>query len=64
MYEVVVLQAGSSQALKRWMDAYGYRFPEGMEKVQGDNDATDRTTLPDVSPGKKVIQNIIPRRSS
>lgn len=27
--------------------------PEGMEKVQGDN-ASDRTTLPDVSPWKKI----------
>ncbi|HEY5621976.1 MAG TPA: RIP metalloprotease RseP [Pontiella sp.] len=28
--------------------------PEGMEKVQGDNNETDRKTLPDVSPWKKI----------
>jgi len=32
MYEVAVLQAGSAAALKRWMDAHNYRFPNGMEK--------------------------------
>ncbi|MCC6149043.1 MAG: DUF2330 domain-containing protein [Planctomycetes bacterium] len=31
MYTVVVLEAGSSKALKKWMDENGYRFPEGME---------------------------------
>jgi regulator of sigma E protease len=28
--------------------------PEGMEKVQGDNNETDRKELPDVSPWKKI----------
>ncbi len=28
--------------------------PEGMEKVQGDNNEADRKTLPDVSPWKKI----------
>lgn len=31
MYTVVVLEAGSSKALKKWMDENGYRFPDGME---------------------------------
>jgi hypothetical protein len=31
MYEVAVLEAGSAGALKGWMDAHGYRFPDGME---------------------------------
>jgi hypothetical protein len=33
MYEVAVLQAGSADALKKWMDTNGYQFPEGMEPV-------------------------------
>lgn len=31
MYEVVVLDAGSAKALKRWMDDHEYRYPEGMD---------------------------------
>lgn len=31
MYTVVVLEAGSTEALKKWMDENGYRFPDGME---------------------------------
>ncbi|MGB6044488.1 MAG: DUF2330 domain-containing protein [Pirellulales bacterium] len=33
MYEVTVLEAGSAEALKRWMDQHGYRYPDGMDKV-------------------------------
>jgi len=33
MYEVVVLQAGSAAALKKWMQTHKYRFPDGMEPV-------------------------------
>jgi hypothetical protein len=33
MYEVAVLEAGSSAALKRWMDDHGYRYPAGMDKA-------------------------------
>ncbi|MEO2035316.1 MAG: DUF2330 domain-containing protein [Planctomycetaceae bacterium] len=33
MYEVVVLQAGSAQALKKWMQDHKYRFPKGMDSV-------------------------------
>lgn len=33
MYEVAVLEAGSSAALKKWMDDHEYRFPTGMDKV-------------------------------
>ncbi len=33
MYEVAVLEAGSADALKRWMDENGYKYPEGMDKV-------------------------------
>ncbi len=33
MYDVAVLDAGSAQALKRWMDEHGYKFPKGMDKV-------------------------------
>ena len=36
MYEVAVLEAGSSKALKRWMDDNGFRYPRGMEKVTQD----------------------------
>ena len=31
MYEVAVLEAGSAQALKRWMDDQGFRYPDGMD---------------------------------
>jgi hypothetical protein len=31
MYEVAVLEAGSAQALKRWMDTHGFKYPEGMD---------------------------------
>ncbi len=33
MYQVAVLEAGSAEALKRWMGENGYRYPEGMEAV-------------------------------
>lgn len=36
MYEVVVLAAGSTKALKAWMVDEKFRFPEGMEDVTSD----------------------------
>ena len=36
MYEVAVLEAGSADALKKWMQQHKYRFPDGMESVCGD----------------------------
>jgi len=33
MYEIAVLDAGSAEALKRWMDDHKYKFPQGMDKV-------------------------------
>jgi len=33
MYEVAVLAAGSSAALKRWMDDHKYTYPSGMDVV-------------------------------
>ena len=33
MYEVAVLEAGSVEALNRWMTEHGYRYPDGMDKV-------------------------------
>ena len=33
MYEVTVLEAGSADALNRWMTDHGYRYPEGMDDV-------------------------------
>ena len=36
MYEVAVLAAGSSQALKKWMDQNGFKYPDGMDKVCDD----------------------------
>ena len=33
MYEVAVLAAGSAEALKKWMDKNGYKYPDGMDKV-------------------------------
>ena len=31
MYEVAVLEAGSSQALQRWMNEHNYKYPKGMD---------------------------------
>eukprot|EP00913_Durusdinium_trenchii_P008936 g8402.t1 len=36
MYEVAVLEAGSSAALKKWMDEHGYKYPKGMDKACDD----------------------------
>ena len=33
MYEVAVLEAGSTKALKKWMDDHGYKYPKGMDKA-------------------------------
>ncbi|MCP3918052.1 MAG: DUF2330 domain-containing protein [bacterium] len=33
MYAVAVLEAGSAQALKVWMDDHGFRYPDGMDRV-------------------------------
>ena len=33
MYEVAVLAAGSPEALKKWMDAHGFKYPDGMDTV-------------------------------
>ena len=33
MYEVAVLEAGSAEALNRWMTDHGYRYPKGMDGV-------------------------------
>lgn len=33
MYEVAVLQAGSPEALQRWMGTHGFGYPEGMEEA-------------------------------
>lgn len=36
MYEVAVLEAGSADALKRWMDQNQYQYPKGMDSVTED----------------------------
>lgn len=36
MYEVTVLAAGSAQALQKWMDEHGYKYPAGMDGVVND----------------------------
>ena len=36
MYEVAVLEAGSAEALNRWMTEHGYRYPDGMDEVCND----------------------------
>ena len=36
MYEVAVLEAGSSEALKKWMDEHGYKYPKGMDRACDD----------------------------
>ena len=32
MYEVAVLEAGSAEALKKWMDQHGFKYPDGMDQ--------------------------------
>ena len=36
MYEVAVLEAGSARALRRWLDANGYVYPDGMDEAVGE----------------------------
>jgi len=36
MYEVAVLEAGSADALKKWLEANKYRYPDGMDKPCND----------------------------
>lgn len=36
MYQVAVIEAGSAQALKKWMQEQKYKFPRGMEEVAQD----------------------------
>ena len=36
MYQVAVLEAGSANALKKWMDDNGYKYPDGMDDVTSD----------------------------
>ena len=36
MYQVAVIEAGSAQALKKWMQEHKYKFPDGMEEVAQD----------------------------
>lgn len=36
MYEVAVLEAGSAQALNKWMDDHGYVYPKGMDAACND----------------------------
>ena len=36
MYEVAVLAAGSATALSRWMEAHGFRYPQGMDAAVND----------------------------
>ena len=36
MYEVAVLQAGSAESLKRWMDQNKFVYPDGMDAVTED----------------------------
>lgn len=36
MYDVAVLEAGSGEALSRWMTSHNYHFPKGMKNVCDD----------------------------
>lgn len=36
MYQVAVLAAGGTQALKKWMGENGFRYPEGMDETCAD----------------------------
>ena len=36
MYEVATLAAGSAEALNRWMDEHGFKYPTGMDGVCND----------------------------
>ena len=75
MYEVVVLEAGSADALKKWMDANGFQFPDGMDDVCNEYIDEDwcfvavKTKVgtkgdTDPQPGKRSAENQLPSGSS
>ena len=75
MYEVAVLEAGSAAALKKWMDARGYVYPKGMDKVtneyvdQGWCFVAVKTKIGDKSkanpkPGQRKINSKLPDGAS
>ncbi|MCG8586676.1 MAG: DUF2330 domain-containing protein [Pirellulales bacterium] len=75
MYEVAVLAAGSSKALKKWMDENGYRYPDGMDKVCDDYIEIDwcfvavKTKVGqkkgvDPRPGQRTVKSKLPSGST
>ncbi|MFT7519014.1 MAG: hypothetical protein ACI9MC_001150 [Kiritimatiellia bacterium] len=75
MYEVAVLQAGSSVALDRWMAEHGFKYPQGMDDVVDDYVAaswvfvaikTKVGQMPGVTPrpGLQSVQHGLPAGSS
>lgn len=75
MYEVVVLAAGSANALKRWMDEHGFKYPEGMDDVVNEYVAArwvfvaEKTRVgskpnSDPKPGMKKVNPNLPKGAS
>ena len=75
MYEVAVLEAGSANALKKWMDDHGYQYPDGMDKVCDDyieqkwcfvavKTRVGTKNDSDPKPGQRDIDNRMPVGSS
>ncbi len=75
MYEVAVLEAGSSAALKRWMDDHGYKYPDGMDKPVDDyvNDGWCFVAIKtkvgqkggvDPKPGQRTVNSKLPKGST
>ena len=75
MYEVAVLEAGSSRALERWMDQNAFRYPKGMDETVEDYVRARWMfvavkarvgSMPDVSPrpGLRSVEHGLPSGAS
>lgn len=75
MYEVAVLEAGSAEALQKWMDKHSYRYPEGMDSVCEDyveegwcfvavKTAVGTKAGIDPKPGQRKVDTNLPAGSS
>jgi hypothetical protein len=75
MYEVAVLEAGSSAALKRWLDEHKYKYPEGMDKPVDDyvddgwcfvaiKTKVGQKDGVDPKPGQRTVNSKLPKGST
>jgi hypothetical protein len=75
MYEVAVLAAGSSKALKKWMAENGYKYPDGMDKVCDEyieqawcfvavKTKVGQKAGVDARPGQRAVKSKLPKGST